>query len=247
MNALLEQWLDDSSAVDFVHTGPGTLAGKYWRRFWHPVGVTHRLQPGRALPIRFFSENFTLYRAESGAPHVVDFRCPHRGTQLSVGWVEGEAIRCFYHGWKFDGSGQCVEQPAEEAGYAPKIRIRSFPTREYLGLIFAYLGEGEPPPFPTYPPLEQEGILNVGAYERNCNCFGTLENGMDNVHVAFTHARSNFTKYGLNWDIPQIAARETDYGMDMLATRRAECARDGRSSVGGENQYPRNRRAARSG
>lgn len=214
--------LDD---VDFVHTGPDTWAGRYWRKYWQPVYVTDRLKPGRAVPIRILGEDFTLYRGETGVPYVVDFRCAHRGTQLSVGWVEGECIRCLYHGWKYDGFGQCVDQPAEDAGFAEKVRIRSYPTREYLGLIFAYLGEGSAPTFPTYPQLEDQGVLNVGSYVRKCNCFSTLENGVDNVHVAFTHAKSNFTKHGLNWDIPKIAAEETEYGVAMYATRRDGKAR----------------------
>ena len=118
--------------TDFVHTGPGTLAGRYLRRFWHPVSRAEDLAVGRAVPIRVMSEDFTLYRGESGAPHVVAFRCAHRGTQLSTGWVEGDCLRCLYHGWKYDASGQCVEQPGEDEGFAAKVRIRS---RSQAGLV----------------------------------------------------------------------------------------------------------------
>src|SRR5688572_9172855 len=82
--------------TDFAHTGPGTLAGRFMRKFWHPVFVARDLLPGRAMPVRIMNEDFTLYRGESGTPHAVAFRCAHRGTQLSTGWVEGEHIRCFY-------------------------------------------------------------------------------------------------------------------------------------------------------
>src|SRR5919202_5128287 len=103
---------DGAAAPDSAHTGPGTLAGRFMRRFWQPVYLARELAPGYAKPIKIMSEEFTLYRGEDGAPHVVAFRCAHRGTQLSTGWVEGDCIRCFYHGWKYDGSGQCVEMPA---------------------------------------------------------------------------------------------------------------------------------------
>ena len=205
--------------ADFVHTGPGTLSGRYMRMFWHPVYVADQLKPGHAVPIQIMSEKFTLYRGEGGNPYVVDFRCAHRGTQLSLGWVEEECIRCFYHGWKYNGTGQCVEQPAEDESFAGKVRIRSYPTQDYLGLIFAYLGEGVAPPFPRYPQLEGEGVLEVSSYVRLCNYFNTLENGVDQAHVPFTHARSNFTKFGLNWDIPKITAEETEYGVAMYGTR----------------------------
>ena len=88
-----------------------------------------------------------------------------------------------------------------------------------MGLVFAYLGEGEAPPFPRYAKLEEEGVLDVGSYVRNCNYFNTLENGVDQAHVPFTHAKSNFTKFGLNWDIPKITAQETEYGVAMYGTR----------------------------
>ncbi|MBM2812247.1 MAG: hypothetical protein HW416_3006, partial [Chloroflexi bacterium] len=142
---------------DFVHTGPGTLAGRYLRRFWQPIEASRKLESGRARPIRIMGENFTLYRGEAsphpdplsrgeeaGKAHVVAFRCAHRGTQLSTGWVEGDDLRCFYHGWKYDGTGQCIEQPAEPEPFCNRIKIRGYPTEEYLGLIFAYFGDGEP-------------------------------------------------------------------------------------------------------
>lgn len=207
------------AAIDFVHTGPGTVAGKYLRRFWQPVYLSSELKTGHALPIRVMGEDFTLYRGASGKAFVVDFRCAHRGTQLSVGWVEQDCIRCFYHGWKYAGDGQCVEQPAEDGAFAGKIKIRGCPTEEYLGLIFAYFGEGAAPAFPRYAELEEAGEIDNGSYLRNCNYFGTLENGIDQVHVPFTHARSGFTTFGLNWDIPKITAEETDYGIAMYGTR----------------------------
>lgn len=171
MTGSLGEQTEKADGVDFVHTGPGTLAGRYMRKFWHPVYVADQLTPGHAVPIQTMGEKFTLYRGESGTPYVVDFRCAHRGTQLSIGWVEGECIRCFYHGWKYDGTGQCVEQPAEDESFAKKVKIRSYPTQEYLGLIFAYFGEGTVPPFSRYPQLEEEGVLEVSSYVRLCNYF----------------------------------------------------------------------------
>src|SRR3954468_22573977 len=84
---------------DFVHTGPGTLAGRYLRMFWQPVYRAQDLKPGLAMPIRLMSEDLTLYRGEGGTVHTLAFRCAHRLTQLSTGWIEGENIRCRYHGW----------------------------------------------------------------------------------------------------------------------------------------------------
>src|SRR5437868_6531531 len=75
--------------TDFYHTGPGTLAGRYLGGFWHPIARVEDVAAGHARPIRFASEDSTLYRGESGDPHVVAFRCAHRGTQLSTGGSRG--------------------------------------------------------------------------------------------------------------------------------------------------------------
>ena len=127
---------------DCLRTGPGTPAGRYLRQFWQPIYHSVDLKAGSAVTVRIMSEDFTLYRGETGTPHLVDARCPHRGTRLSSGWIEGDALRCFYHGWKFDGAGACVEQPAEEDSFCHKVSLASYPLREYLGLVFAFLGAG---------------------------------------------------------------------------------------------------------
>src|SRR4051794_15730809 len=210
---------------DYAHTGPGTLGGQYMRRFWHVVHRSQDLAPGRAKPIRIMSEDLTLYRSENGVPHVVAFRCAHRGTQLSTGWVEGDNIRCFYHGWVYGPDGQCVEQPAEPEPFCNRIRIKSYPVREYIGLIFAYMGEGEPPEFPRYPEFEGEGVLENSTYVRMCNYFNQLESNMDEAHVAFVHRNSDFTAVGLNNDIPFITGEETDYGVVKYGHRKDQPVR----------------------
>jgi 5,5'-dehydrodivanillate O-demethylase len=197
---------------DLVHVGPGTLAGRYLRLFWHPVARAQDLPAGRALPIKMLGEELTLYRGESGTPHVTAFRCAHRGTQLSTGWVEDDCIRCRYHGWKYDASGQCVEQPGEDPGFARKIRIRSQPTREYAGLIFTFFGDGEPPPFRQYPDLDLPGVVVVDPPETlPCSFWNRMDN--DTAHLAWTH-RSTATRmnqlYYLEPKTEQF--EETDYG-----------------------------------
>jgi nitrite reductase/ring-hydroxylating ferredoxin subunit len=161
-------------------------------------------------------EEFTLYRGEGGMVNLLAHRCAHRGTQLSVGRVEGDCIRCFYHGWKYDGSGQCIEQPAEEASFAAKIRIRSYPTEEYLGLVFAYLGDGPPPPMLRFPELEKEGAVENHTFVRACNFFRHLE--LDPAHIAFVHQDSPEAESGLT-GIPSIECCETDYGFVFHARR----------------------------
>ncbi len=204
---------------DFVHTEPGTLNGRYMRLFWQPVYRSKDLPRAHAKPIRIMSEDFTLYRGEEGMPHVVAFRCAHRGTQLSAGWVEGDCLRCVYHGWKYDGSGQCIEQPAEEKPFAQKIRIRSYPTKEYLGLIFAYFGEGKPPPLPRYSHFEVEGILDtLPILLWPCNFFQHLENAGDAAHLPFTHRDSYFSADARSGIPTAISRAETSWGLVTRVT-----------------------------
>src|SRR5262245_51834460 len=163
---------------EFVHTGPGTVAGRYLRRFWQPVYLASDLAPGQIMPIRILGEDFTLYRGEGGAPHVVGPRCPHRLTQLSTGWVEADSIRCFYHGWRFEHDGRCVQQPGERAPFCQKITLAAYPTVEYLGFVFAYFGEGTPPPLTKWPEFEHPTQTpNVAMLP--CNYFQSAENIMD--------------------------------------------------------------------
>ena len=208
------------SYEDLVSTRPGSLAGNFMRRFWHPIHRAEELRPGEAKPIEIMSERFTLYRGESGTPHVVGFRCPHRGTQLSTGWVEGDCIRCVYHGWLFDGSGQCTEQPAEDKSFASKIRIRNYPTREYLGLIFAYFGEGDVPLFPLYPHMEEEGVLEVLSTEVwPCNFFQRIDNNGDTYHVPFVHRDAYSASAANNRSgLPEISKEESPWGTTSYAS-----------------------------
>ena len=195
---------------DFVTTGPDTLNGRYLRQFWFPVYRSDMLPRGSARPIRILSEDFTLYRGTDGVPHVVAQRCPHRGTQLSVGFVEDGCVRCLYHGWKFDGAGQCVEMPAEGPEFAAKVRIRACPAREHLGLIFSYFGAGEPPPFPHIPAFEGDGLIENTENLLPCNFFQGWENDWDEFHATFTH------RTGGVHIAPQLNEeifRETDFGV----------------------------------
>jgi 5,5'-dehydrodivanillate O-demethylase len=206
------------SFTDLICTGPGTLAGKYLRRFWHPIFRAEDLAAGKAKPIRIMGEDFTLYRGAGGTPHVVEFRCVHRGTQLSAGWVEGDCIRCMYHGWLYDSTGQCVEQPAEAKSFAKKIRIRSYPAREYLGLIFAFLGAGEPPPFPFYPHFEKEGVLEALPVQVwPCNFFQRVDNNGDTFHVPFVH-RGAYLSTDIRSGLPTISKKESHWGTTAYAS-----------------------------
>ena len=214
-----ERYYKSISEKDIGPTGPGTLAGRYLRRFWQPVFHSAELPVARARPIRIMGEDFNLYRGEDGVARLTQPRCPHRAMLLSAGKVQGDGIRCFYHGWKFDGEGACVEQPPEPVPFCHKVRLRTYPVREYLGLIFAYLGEGPPAEFPRYPDFEEAGVYTHNdSYVRPCNFFNNLENVPDISHLAYAH--DHVTETWDNYaDGPQISIEKTCWGLKVAGFR----------------------------
>lgn len=221
--------------ADLEKVGPESLSGRYLRHFWHPVWRSTDLSPGRARPIEILGEKFTLYRGGGGDAHVTDFRCPHRGAQMSLGWVEGDDLRCRYHGWKFDCAGQCVEQPDEDSSFAHKVRMRTYPTREYLGLVFVYFGEGEPPEFPRYPDLDQSGIVVTDPIELvPCNFWNRLDN--DICHIPWVHRATAIRKGRADFAVPRReAVAETAYG--WMSTRYAKGEAGGFRDISGSAHF----------
>src|SRR5438067_7297493 len=139
-----------------TQTGPGTPCGALMRRYWQPVALAEELPSGGApLPVRILSEELVLFRDEEGQPGLLGLHCPHRGADLSYGRLEDGGLRCLYHGWLYDRAGRCLEQPGEPAGstFHDRIRHTAYPCVEAAGLIFAYLGPGEPPLLPAYEAL----------------------------------------------------------------------------------------------
>jgi 5,5'-dehydrodivanillate O-demethylase oxygenase subunit len=201
------------------HVGPGTPAGTVLRRYWQPVAVAHDLAPGDTLPVRVLGEDLTLFRADDGSLHAVGPRCPHRGLALHHGTVEGDRLRCFYHGWCFDGGGRCVERPAERSDVDPAADLPSWPVEEYADLVWVHLGGGDPPPVPRYPELDAPGIVPVGDIRPPgpwpINWFQAVENHVDPVHLSFVHRVTE--PYAR--EVPEVSVERTETGLAVTAVR----------------------------
>ena len=207
------------ASVDYLHIGPGTLAGRYLRRFWHPIAESASLVPGQNLPVRLLGESFALYRGASGTPHLVEPLCPHRRTRLSVGWVEGDSLRCMYHGWRFRPDGVCDEMPAERADTdCSRMRVRTYPVRDYLGLVFAWIGDGEPPELPRYPVLEGPGVRDIYVNQGPYNWFSVVDNMLDPSHTPFTHTGAGFAENGVV-GVPKVTGQESSWGIVQYGER----------------------------
>ncbi|MEE8519410.1 MAG: Rieske 2Fe-2S domain-containing protein [Dehalococcoidia bacterium] len=172
-------------------TGPGSPAGELMRRYWQPVALADEIPLGGGpLPVRLLSEDLVLFRDDRGRAGLLDIRCSHRGADLSFGRIEEEGIRCLYHGWLYDVHGTCLDQPGEPAGstFYKKIRHTAYPCEERAGVVFAYLGPGEPPRFPDYPFLTESGDhVAVGKLLHSCNYHQANEGNFDLSHLTFLH------------------------------------------------------------
>jgi phthalate 4,5-dioxygenase len=131
--------------------GPGTPGGVLMRRYWQPAALVDELSSNRPVkPVQLLGENLVLFRDEKGRYGVLERACPHRGTDLAYGRLEDGGLRCAFHGWLFDIAGHCLETPAEPEGsrLCANIRQKAYPVVEKSGILFAYMGPGEPPEFP---------------------------------------------------------------------------------------------------
>lgn len=176
-----------------TRVGPGTPMGNLLRRYWMPIAGASELDDNPVKPVRFFGEDLTLYKDLGGRFGLIARHCPHRGADLSCGTVEERGIRCFYHGWKFDERGQCLEQPYEDiANPNPKGRegcaAVAYPVRELAGLLWAYMGPQPAPELPVWEPFTfANGFREIVLAEVPCNWFQCQENSIDPVHFEWMH------------------------------------------------------------
>lgn len=180
---------EDNARV--TRTGPGTPCGALLRAYWQPVALVEELPDERpAKAVRLLGEDLVLWRNPDGAYGLVGRWCSHRGVDLSFGRLEGGGLRCLYHGWLYDRQGHCLEQPAEpeSSNFREKIRHPSYPTVERNGIVFAWLGGGDPPPLPDWDAFaapRDHTFAFKGLW--SCNWLQGLEGGIDPSHVSFLH------------------------------------------------------------
>ena len=174
-----------------TQTNPGTPAGELLRRYWQPVALASELPIGGApLAIKILGEDLALFRDDQGRIGLLGIHCSHRGTDLSYGRIEDGGLRCLYHGWLYDIHGRCLEQPGEPGCGVNRDAIRhlAYPCSEHGGIIFTYMGPGEPPLLPNYEFLNQPpGHCCAYKVYHECNYLQANEGNIDPVHLSFLH------------------------------------------------------------
>ena len=218
-------------------TGPDTIMGRLFRRYWIPLLISTELPENDGAPIRVtvLSEKLLAFRNTDGTIGLIDEFCAHRGVSLWFGRNEEHGIRCPYHGWKYDVNGQCVEVPSEpdESGYCQKIKLKSYPCIEQGGVIWTFMGdEIEKPPLPKFewnvvPPENRY----VSKRLQECNYLQAMEGGIDSSHVSFLHSGELHTDplhkgtKGAKFQgdkKPHFEVQESEAGLLIGARRNAE-------------------------
>jgi phthalate 4,5-dioxygenase len=174
-------------------TNAGTPMGELFRRYWIPAMMGEELPRPNCPPVRvqLLGERLIAFRDTQGRIGLMDEFCAHRGVSLWFGRNEESGLRCCYHGWKFDVTGQCVDVPSEpaESGFAQKIKLKAYPTIELGGVIWAYMGpEAERPPAPNFEWVHLPAShVYISKRWQESNYLQAMEGGIDSSHVSFLH------------------------------------------------------------
>jgi phthalate 4,5-dioxygenase oxygenase subunit len=219
-----------------TRVGPATPMGRLMRHYWFPALKSAELKAD-GDPVRFMllGEKLIAFRDTAGRVGVMDYRCPHRCASLFLGRNEQGGIRCVYHGWKYDVTGQCIEQPnlPPQQVFADKVRAKAYRAAERNGVVYVYMGEAaKAPPLPDLPATHiREDEAEIAFVLRNCNWLQGLEGDIDTSHLNFLHfgstgpsnyAPSDPSRFGAIHRDPEYKAEATELGTIYGAYRPAE-------------------------
>jgi phthalate 4,5-dioxygenase len=196
-----------------TQTGPGTPMGDLFRQYWMPALLAKEL-PENDCPqvrVKLLSERLIALRDSEGRYGLIDEFCAHRGVSLWFGRNEESGLRCAYHGWKYDVTGQCIDVPSEpvESGFCAKIKLKGYPLVQIGDVLWTHMGDPE-----SRPPLPEWEFARVPPEQtytskrwQESNWLQALEGGIDSSHVSWLHSG------GLKYDPLFKGARGNQYNL----------------------------------
>ncbi len=219
-----------------TRTGPGTSMGNVLRRYWVPAALSSEVGEPDSPPVKvkLLGEELIAFRDTTGRVGILEERCAHRTASLWLGRNEECGIRCVFHGWKFDVTGQCVDMPnePEQFRFTDKVRLRAYPTVEVGDIVWAYMGPPDKMPPPPNFELTQvsRAHRSLSKTLEECNWFQAVEGGVDTSHLGFLHWGLAYKAYGkltkddptgfrLRAQAPVIELDVTDYGYRYAGIR----------------------------
>lgn len=181
--------------------GPNTPAGNLMRHYWQPVALLDEFDPKLApvmatrpvKAVRILGQDLVLFKNAQGEFGLLDRDCPHRGADLAFGRNEGDGLRCPFHGWKFDVSGQCIQTPAEPntSKLCTRVKQRNYPVLERSGVLFGWFGPPDSTTPPPLPALDCFTAPNSHTFafkgQWQCNWLQAFEVGIDPAHASYLH------------------------------------------------------------
>ena len=196
------------------------------RRYWHPVCLSANLQD-IPIAVRMLSEDLVVFRDGKGRPGLLGIHCPHRLASLEYGQVREDGLMCSYHGWRYDVTGRCIDQPLEPCDSKVKDKIRHlwYPVEEWGGVVWTYMGpeKESPPPLPKIDVLARDdGVVKLADGDiRNYNYLNWMENFADMGHATILHGLvvrdipeelKPYNDYSIkNWSPLPLEHVETEY------------------------------------
>ena len=221
-----------------TQTGPGTQMGDLFRQYWIPALLAEELPENDSPQVRvkILSERFIAFRDSDGRYGLIDEFCAHRGVSLWFGRNEQSGLRCAYHGWKYDVTGQCVEVPSESdnGNFCANVKLTSYPLVKVGDILWTYMGD--PQKRPELPEFEFVQLPPEQTYTskrwQESNWLQAFEGGIDSSHVSFLHsgglkndplfkgAKGN--EYNLADLKPFFEVAEADGGLLVGARRNAD-------------------------
>jgi len=213
--------------------------GQLMRRHWLPICLIEEVAKPDGTPVsaRILGEDLVVFRDTQGRVGVLDEHCPHRGPSLTLGRNEQGGLRCLYHGWKFDVDGQILDMTSEPDSQrmAERIKHTAYPTKEWAGMVWAYLGPADAVPEfqpPRWAP-SAEVKVTIAKVLLPCNWAQVLEGAIDSAHSSSLHssdmvpaqveraeATSNLWLRPSTDKAPRLQVQRTSYGFRYAALRK---------------------------
>lgn len=208
--------------------------GKLMREYWIPVMRSEQLRPGAAPErLTILGQRLVAFRSPAGEVGIMDEACPHRGASMTLARNEPNGLRCIYHGWKIGADGVLRDAPTHPEHLSlSRLKTRAHPVREQQGMVWTWLGQGEPPAFRqlAFTDLPDDQVITATAIVR-CNWLRPLETLWDVFHSQLLHHDTNrkipfrgdqyfsnagrTTDSGLNYDYPEMEVERTGYGFSL--------------------------------
>jgi len=186
---------------------------------WYVAAWNHELIDGKKVARTILEQPIVLYRGASGKVVALDDRCCHRAAPLSMGRIEGDDIRCMYHGMKFDAGGKCIQIPGQDM-IPPKLGVRSYPVVERYNLIWIWTGDAEkadPDLIVNYPPLSDPKWRGLPGYMHyKANWLLIVDNLSDFAHLAFVHTNTLGGSEEYAYKTKPVAIEKLDDGFRVV-------------------------------